>query len=142
MSPRSSRRPPWKACAAVCVALLVASVTGCAGMHRRHMDRRYGYTSDADTTQVVTTLIGGKNVFIPSTIVVTSGTPHTLSIFNTTDIPHGFRIPSLGIEAVLPPQQETRVELPALDARQVLRIDCHLHPPHRTATLLVVPGKR
>ena len=43
----------------------------------------------------------------------------TLSIFNTTDVPHGFAIPGLKVEAVLPPQEEHEVELPALEARQV-----------------------
>lgn len=100
-----------------------------------------GFTSDRSVIQVVTTLLSGKNVFVPSTIVVVGGRETTLSIFNTTDTPHGFRIPALGIEAVLPNGEETEVVLPKLEGGQVLRIDCHLHPPHRTATLVVLPGK-
>ena len=87
--------------------------------------------------QVVSTLIGGKNVFIPSTLVVVSGKPHTLSIFNTTDKPHGFSIPAAKIQEVLPDQVEHEVKLPAMKAG-VYRIHCQLHPAHRTATLLVV----
>ena len=99
------------------------------------------FDSEASVIQVVSTKIGGKNVFIPSTIVVTGGRPHSLSIFNTTDTPHGFRIDGIGIETVLPSQEEHLVELPALQGGHIYRIQCHLHPPHRTATLVVLPGR-
>jgi len=91
--------------------------------------------------QVVTTVVGGKNVFIPSTIVVAPGVANTLSIFNTVDNPHGFRIPALGIEVVLLPQQEFALELPPLEGGKIYEINCHLHPPHRTATLVVMPER-
>jgi hypothetical protein len=99
-----------------------------------------GYRTDVSTIQVVSTVVGGKNVFIPSTIVVTGGVPQVLSIYNTADQPHGFAIKGIGIEAVLLAGQETRVELPPLEGAQILQINCHLHPPHRTASLVVVPG--
>jgi hypothetical protein len=116
-------------------ALLGAA--GCAGPSHDH----HGFTSDTGTIQVITTQIGGKNVFIPSTIVVTSGHPVKLSIFNTTEIPHGFHIAKLGISEVLPAQAEHEIELPALEPDQVLAITCHLHPAHRTATLVVLPAR-
>jgi len=120
------------------VALVALVALGCAhgGMHEEHA----GFTSDVATVQVVTALVGGKNVFIPSTIVVTDGGPRTLSVFNTTDMPHGFQIQALGIETVLPPGQETQIALPALHGGQVLHIGCQLHPAHRGATLVVLPG--
>jgi heme/copper-type cytochrome/quinol oxidase subunit 2 len=86
-------------------------------------------------------LVGGKNIFIPSTIVVTAGRPQALSVFNTTDTPHGFAIRGLSIETVLAPGEETRVELPVLKGPEIYTIGCQLHPPHRTATLVVVPGR-
>ena len=101
-----------------------------------------GFESDVDTIQVISANVGGKNVFIPSTIVVTSGKPITLSIFNTTDVPHGFSIPGLHVEAVLPAQQEFEVKLPALEGGHVYRINCQLHPAHRTAELVVLPAKK
>jgi Cupredoxin-like domain len=72
------------------------------------------YVDERPVVQVVTTNVGGKNFFVPSTIVVTAGSGRTLSIFNTTDAPHGFQIPTLGIELVLQPGVETTVDLPAL----------------------------
>ena len=101
-----------------------------------------GFTSDVDTIQIVSANVGGKNVFIPSTIVVTGGKPVTLSIFNTTDIPHGFAIPGIKVEAVLPVQEELAVKLPALEGGHVYQVNCQLHPAHRTATLVVLPGKK
>jgi hypothetical protein len=84
--------------------------------------------------------VQGKNVFIPSTVVVAEGAPHVLSVFNTTDTPHGFKIPELGIETLLPAGEEHRVELPALEGDRIYRIECHLHPPHRSAQLVVLDG--
>ena len=119
--------------------LALAACHGPAGQHRH--GRHHGFTSDTSTIQVVTTQLGGKNVFIPSTIVVTSGRPVKLSIFNTTEIPHGFAIPALDVSEVLPAQKEHEIELPALEGHQVLQITCHLHAAHRTATLVVLPAK-
>jgi hypothetical protein len=99
-----------------------------------------GYHSDVATVQVISALVGGKNVFIPSTIVVSVGRPQNLSIFNTTDDPHGFAIEGLAIATVLPAGEETLVELPVLQEAAIYRINCHLHPPHRTATLMVAPA--
>jgi len=73
--------------------------------------------------------------------VLTAGAGRSLSLFNTTDQPHGFAIPGLGLEVVLLPGQEQTVELPTLEAHRIYAITCHLHAPHRGATLMVVPGR-
>src|SRR5262245_47201221 len=127
--------------ALVAMFALAVVIAGCHGAHGGHHGGQHGFTSDTGTIQIVTTQIGGKNVFIPSTIVVTSGHPVKLSIFNTTDVPHGFHIPALNISEILPAQSEHEVELPALEGHQVLQVTCHLHSAHRTATLVVLPGK-
>jgi heme/copper-type cytochrome/quinol oxidase subunit 2 len=98
------------------------------------------YHSDASDVQMVSTFVGA-NVYIPSTVVVVGGRPYTLSVFNTTDQPHGFAIAGLGIEAVLEPKQETEVQLPALQGGALYRIHCQLHGAHRSATLVVLPGE-
>ena len=99
------------------------------------------YTSDSTTVQVVSTQVGGKNVYIPSTIVVTGGEQYSLSLYNTTDTPHGFRISGLAIETVLPPREEHRVELPVLEGGRIYHIHCQLHPGHRTGKLVVLRGR-
>ncbi len=118
-------------------ALLAGCVSEEGGPARRH----HGFSDDRSQVQVVTTNIGGKNVFIPSTIVLTAGAGRSLSLFNTTDQPHGFAIPGLGVAVVLEPGAEQVVELPTLEAHRIHAITCHLHPPHRGATLMVVPGR-
>jgi heme/copper-type cytochrome/quinol oxidase subunit 2 len=96
------------------------------------------HAEHAAVVEVVSTNVQGKNVFIPSTIVVGAGMPHTLSIYNTTDVPHGFAIDGLGIEFVLPPKEEFKVELPALVGDKIYVVRCQLHPPHRSARLVVL----
>ena len=124
----------------VLLALAVpAFLAGCVCEHGGH--GRHGFSDDRSQVQVISASIGGKNVFIPSTIVLTAGAGRTLSVFNTTDQPHGFAIPGLGVEVVLQPGQEQTVQLPTLEAHRIYAINCHLHPPHRGATLMVVPGR-
>jgi hypothetical protein len=128
-----------------CIAiatLLLASTSGCE--RQSHSDAAgalAGYQSDVSEIQVISAVVGGKNIFIPSTIVVSAGKPQALSIFNTADKPHGFAIRGLSIETVLNPGEETRIELPVLKGSEIYTIGCQLHPPHRTATLVVVPAR-
>ena len=136
----SIRRRPLRL--AIALAATAALPVGCAARMEKHeMHHSMGYASDVSTVQVVSALVGGKNVYIPSTIVVTDGGPRTLSLFNTTEMPHGFAIAALGIETVLAPGEEMAIELPPLEGGQVLRIHCHMHPAHRGATLVVLPSK-
>ena len=125
----------------------VLPLAGCllvlgAGVFAAQEARARGFQSDQSVIQVVSTNVQGKNVYIPGTIVVVANTPHTLSIFNTTEVPHGFRIDGLDLETVLPAQQEHELALPALDGGRVYQIHCQLHPAHRTATLVVLPEPR
>ena len=124
------------------LATFAALSAGCAAkMEVREAHHGTGYSSDVSTVQMVSALVGGKNVYIPSTVVLTDGGPRSLSVFNTTEMPHGFAIAALGIETVLAPGEEVSIELPPLEGGQVLRIHCHMHPPHRTATLVVLHSK-
>jgi len=100
-----------------------------------------GFDSEVTQVQMISALVGGKNIFIPSTVVVTSGAGRSLSIFNTVDQPHGFSIPSLGIQVVLQPGEEYVLELPTLEGGRIHAINCHLHPPHRSASLVVLPAR-
>jgi hypothetical protein len=126
---------------AFAVPALLAGCVSERGGHAGHHKRRHGFSDDRSAVQVVTTNLGGKNVFIPSTIVLTEGSGRKLSLFNTTDQPHGFAIPGLGLAVVLQPGVEQEVELPTLEAHHLYAITCHLHPPHRGATLMVVPAR-
>jgi len=100
-----------------------------------------GFVDDREVVQVLNTKLGTRVTFVPATIVVTAGSGRKLSIFNDTDMPHGFRIPGLAVEALLPPGEETVVELPPLVGPQIYGIECHLHVPHRHASLVVLPSR-
>jgi hypothetical protein len=100
-----------------------------------------GFVDDREVVQVLNIKLGTRVTFVPATIVVTAGTGRKLSIFNDTDGPHGFRIPGLALEVLLPPGEETLVELPPLVGPQIYGIECHLHVPHRHASLVVLPAR-
>ena len=121
--------------AATTLALLQG---GCIAFGATSVHENVLFVDERPVVQVVTTESGGKNFFVPSTIVLTSGSGRKLSLFNTTAAPHGFQIPSLGVEVILPPGVETPLELPPLEAGHIYAINCHLHPPHRGASLVVL----
>ncbi len=106
-------------------------------MVRRH----HGFTDDRISVPVVSGVIGNKNVFVPSTIVLTAGKGRRLSLYNTTEGPHGFQIAALGVEVVLMPREEQVIDLPPLEAHHIYDIGCHLHAAHRHATLVVMPAR-
>ena len=120
-----SQRPGSVWAVALAAAVLVLAGAARAEQH------------ETPAIEMISTNVQGKNVFIPGTIVMTAGKPQKITIFNTTDTPHGFTIAAAGIQTVLPPKEEHVVEVPAL-AKGIYWIDCQLHPPHRNAQLLVV----
>lgn len=127
----SSQRISWLLVTLGCIAAVAIPASA-----EHHEDAKAGH--GPEVIEVVSTNVQGKNVYIPSTIVVAEHMPHTLSIFNTTDMRHGFAIADLGIEVVLEPGVETKVALPALDGEKIYRIHCQLHPAHRSAQLVVL----
>jgi hypothetical protein len=123
------------------MALAAAGCISVGNVPLEVSDAGAGFHDDRTRIEVVSTKVGGKNIFIPSTLVFTAGSGRSLSFFNTTDQPHGMTIPGLAIEVVLPPQEEYVVELPALVGGNVYEVQCHLHPPHRGAALVVLPAQ-
>jgi hypothetical protein len=137
-----SLRRTWRGVVVLLLALTMVAALGCFGARHKRHHSRHGFTGDTGAVQIISAEVGGKTDFIPSTIAVKSGAPVTLSIFNTTEKPHGFSIPALGISEVLPVGEEHLIELPAMDGHQLLQINCQLHTTHRTATLIVLPAGR
>lgn len=122
-------------------AALALAVLGCDFSTATHLDASATFETDSTQVQVLSAVVGGKNVFVPSTIVVAADTPYTLSVYNGTDGPHGFAIEGAGVETMLLPKEEAEIALPALEAGNLYRIHCHLHGAHRAATLVVVPKR-
>ena len=120
---------------------LLLAFAGCAQHRCDHGGCAHGYSDDRDVIQMVSTNVQGKNVYIPGTLVVPASRPTVLSIYNTTETPHGFWIRGIGVKEILMNGQETRIELPALEGGHIYKIECQLHPPHRHATLIVTHGR-
>ena len=116
---------------AAAVAVVLVAGAGLAGAQDPHAAHASG------AIQVLSANVQGKNVFIPATIAVVEDAPHTLSVFNSTDTPHGFKIDAAGVEVILQPGVETTVELKGMKSG-IYPIHCHLHPPHRGGQLLVL----
>jgi hypothetical protein len=133
------------------VAVLVASGCITADVKYRHTDdggsggssavAAEGFSDDRTKIEVISAKVGGKNIFIPGTWVFTEGEGRVLSFFNTTGTPHGMSIPALGIAEILQPGVEQVVTLPTLEGGNVYDVHCHLHPPHRGATLVVLRAR-
>ncbi len=98
----------------------------------------YSTEDDRPVLQMMTTKIGAKNVFLPSTMVVTVGAGRVLTIYNDTELPHNFTVPGLEIDATLSPGEETQIVLPPLKKPGIYDIRCSVHPPHRHASLVVL----
>lgn len=116
---------------------LIAALFAVSAAAERHGNATGHAEGEPDAIEIVSTNLQGKNIFIPSTIVVEAGKPQALSIFNTTDTPHGFAIDAANVQAILPAGEEYRIELPAMKPG-IYKVYCQLHPPHRAAQLLVV----
>ena len=118
-------------------SVLITTLFAVSAAAERHGSASGHAEGEPDAIEIVSTNLQGKNIFIPSTIVVEAGKPQALSIFNTTDTPHGFAIDAANVQAILPAGEEYRIELPAMKPG-IYKVYCQLHPPHRAAQLLVV----
>lgn len=130
--------------ALVMLGFLGAGLAGCGDDEKAkvipeaHPSTPYSADDDRPVLQMMTTKIGAKNVFVPSTMVVTVGAGRVLTIYNDTELPHNFTVPGLGIDATLSPGEETQIVLPPLRKPAIYDIRCSLHPPHRHASLVVL----
>ena len=122
--------------AALAGLLLAAALPALADQHE-HAEHHEHAAGPSDVIHVVSSEVQGKNVYIPSSIVVEAGKPSALSAFNTTETPHGFSITGAGIEEVLMPGVEHPIQVPALEPG-IYPIHCQLHPPHRNGRLVVI----
>ena len=116
---------------AALAGLLLAAALPALADHHEHA------AEPGDVIHVVSSQVQGKNVYIPSSIVVEAGKPSALSAFNTSDTPHGFSITGAGIEEVLMPGVEHPIQVPALEPG-IYPIHCQLHPLHRNGRLVVI----
>jgi len=78
----------------------------------------------------------GANIWLPSTLIVKSGTLVKLTLRNVSKAEHGFVIDDLGVKLILPAGETKEVSI-APGASGTLRYYCPLHKGHVGGQLLV-----
>jgi heme/copper-type cytochrome/quinol oxidase subunit 2 len=86
---------------------------------------------------LINVLLDGTKIWLPSVLIVYEGDEVELTLINKLDEPHGFKIATVGVEAVVEPKATTTVRFTA--KKEVIdSFVCHLHPPHIGGQLLVI----
>lgn len=78
----------------------------------------------------------GANIWLPSTLIVKSGTPVKLTLRNVSKVEHGFAIDDFGVKVILAAGETKEVSV-APGASGTLRYYCPLHKGHVGGQLLV-----
>lgn len=86
-------------------------------------------------TSYVVEIQDGSKVFTPETRTVTGNTG-TISVENTLDAPHGFKISELGIEEVVEANKSLTIDLDRVEPGEYT-VDCQLHAAHKHGKLVV-----
>lgn len=115
---RSRVRP-----AMVGAAVALLAVAGCGGK--------------TDRAAINVAVVNGKPGFVPPTISVHAGDKVDLTVRNSTDKTHGFRIEGYGVTKLSDPTAPPLHVRFTADRPGVFKIMCQLHPAHQTATLVV-----
>jgi heme/copper-type cytochrome/quinol oxidase subunit 2 len=95
------------------------------------------HAEDARKFTLINVALDGAKLWLPSTVVVPIGARVELTLINTLDEPHGFKIAAFDVEEVVQPKGTTIVQFPAIRAGAFSYI-CHLHPPHIGGQILVL----
>jgi plastocyanin len=92
----------------------------------------------AETRQMALSsdLLNESNRYHPSALVAYAGDTLAFNVTNRGEIPHGFRIETLGIEVIIEPGESTE-QMATNVAAGVYRYYCHLHPGHIGGQLIV-----
>lgn len=85
---------------------------------------------------VINEKINEKTRYSPATFIAKKGEKVRVHIYNTTDMPHGFSITELKVEATVNPKDNV-IEFMA-DKEGLFDVFCQYHPGHFRAQLLVI----
>jgi plastocyanin len=86
---------------------------------------------------LINVIFDDTKIWLPSTLIVQEGDTVELTLINQLDVPHGFRIDTFGVEAVINAKSKSTVKFTAQGAG-IHPYVCHLHPPHVGGQILVV----
>ena len=86
---------------------------------------------------LINVIFDGTKIWLPSSLVVEEGDEVELTLINKLDVPHGFKIATAGIEAVVNAKSKTTVKFTA-KGTGIQPFTCHLHPTHIGGQMMVV----
>jgi plastocyanin len=86
---------------------------------------------------LINVIFDDTKIWLPSTLIVQEGDTVELTLINQLDVPHGFRIDTFGVEAVINAKSKSTVKFTAKGAG-IHPYVCQLHPPHIGGQILVV----
>lgn len=86
---------------------------------------------------LINVIFDDTKIWLPSSLIVHEGDTVELTLINTLDVPHGFRIDTFGIEAVINAKSKSTVKFTAKGVGLHPYV-CHLHPPHIGGQILVL----
>ena len=81
-------------------------------------------------------LVDGKKTWLPADIKVKAGQPVELELVNTLPDPHGFNLPGLAPNVVVPGNSKTTVKFTATK-KETIKYTCQLHPAHVGGSVVV-----
>jgi heme/copper-type cytochrome/quinol oxidase subunit 2 len=86
---------------------------------------------------LINVIFDDTKIWLPSSLIVHEGDTIELTLINTLDVPHGFRIDTFGIEAIINAKSKSTVQFTAKGVGLHPYV-CHLHPPHIGGQILVL----
>ena len=86
---------------------------------------------------LINVIFDGTKIWLPSSLIVHEGDRVAVTLINKLDAPHGFKIDTFGVEAVVNAKSKSTVEFTAKGAG-LHPFVCHIHPPHIGGQILVV----
>jgi plastocyanin len=86
---------------------------------------------------LINVIFDDTKIWLPSSLIVHEGDTIELTLINTLDVPHGFRIDTFGIEAIINAKSKSTVQFTA-KGTGIHSYICHLHPPHIGGQILVL----
>jgi plastocyanin len=86
---------------------------------------------------LINVIFDDTKIWLPSSLIVEEGDTVELTLINTLDVPHGFKIDTFGVEAVINAKSKSTVKFTAKGAG-IHPYVCQLHPPHIGGQILVL----
>ncbi|MEI6398153.1 MAG: cupredoxin domain-containing protein [Pseudomonadota bacterium] len=93
-------------------------------------------TNKAQQITLTNKIVDGKKTWLPAELKVKVGQPVELFLVNTLPDPHGFNLPGLAPDVVVPGNSKTKVKFTP-SKKETIKYTCQLHPAHVGGSVVV-----